>query len=868
LFSQKDALDTTKSSAVLYGEALREINQEGIKNSTADVTKLQLLRDILTDTTKSQQTRTAALKEYNSIADKANQIDESQINNLNLINDKISTQIDLIEKRGLARAAETIIAQRAEKLLLAQEAADIKVREDTAKEEAASAALNRGTTIIQPKKAPSLKVGDTIRVFNKTTGKMEEVTVTENTLQQFGVASDKFAKDFEKINKENRIKTRITAVPEVVIAQKELDSATAIFRDKIANSFAGDKQPTDPKTKDFRGSKLSGELKDELKLIESERLRLLSIENTSANDIQKVRKLTFDEEVAHLNAVEKINVDALNKKIALLNQKKSLNAEEQVTMAKFREELSGIELDTSQKIQAVEKARFTEQEQDLKNQLDQTIQLAKDASDKIQEDVNSTPFQRAEARLEADNKILAGEELFYQQLLKLNSDFNKQSVVQAQKAIDATKKLIDKDTRELSVATLVDIDTTTEKALADIKTKYDKLKADILKSSKSDADKNAALSLLGKLENIDVNTKQQEGLNKKLETGKKLYDAGLITLKQYEDIYAQANNGQKNLNASIEAGKKNITSFGALLQSNLGKLFGFTEGGDKAKLLGETITQTFATATNAMNTFFDSENQRIEESLSAQQKRIDKQKEQELAQAQTLAQRDSIEKQFAAKREALDKDAFEKHKKIQLAQAQINLAMQLSNLAVVAFAPNPANIATLGVAGAIMYGVQAALAFTNYFLNVSRISSARFKYGGSPDQVPTRGGEFGGRPHDQGGTPFGYKGRHYEAEVAELAVIRTRNASANRVYSMTGTQRQIASMLNVAGGGVSFASGGRRMFDYGGNLGAGLGAPVYVPSAGNTTFISNNTDMLEEMRGMRNDMQSVAEQTSKRIDRH
>jgi hypothetical protein len=241
--------------------------------------------------------------------------------------------------------------------------------------------------------------------------------------------------------------------------------------------------------------------------------------------------------------------------------------------------------------------------------------------------------------------------------------------------------------------------------------------------------------------------------------------------------------------------------------------------------------------------------------------------QQALSRATSQAERDSLEKQYRAKKEAEDRKAFEQNKKIQLQQAKINLATQLSNLAVIAFAPGPANLLTLGLAGQIAYGVQAALALATYALNTSRIRSAQYAYGGA---VPSRGGKFGGQPHSRGGTPFTYRGTAFEAEVNELAIIRTKNAPASNPYTITGNQSQIASALNTIGGGINFQPGAQiKKLDYGGSLGSFLEAPAFRPGSSNVfvTNSSDNTLLIAEIRALREENIRLAQEQSKRIDR-
>lgn len=130
---------------------------------------------------------------------------------------------------------------------------------------------------------------------------------------------------------------------------------------------------------------------------------------------------------------------------------------------------------------------------------------------------------------------------------------------------------------------------------------------------------------------------------------------------------------------------------------------------------------------------------------------------------------------------------------------------------------------TAGGAGLAMYAILSAIAFGRFALRIAQINAQQFEYGG---QVPARGGKITGRSHKEGGVKF-----NYEAEGGEMAIIRTKNAPANKPYTITGTHTQIASMLNRLGGGTNFEPGARlRSFAYG-NLGESLQPPIFVASS-------------------------------------
>lgn len=116
LFDTNSELDEFKKNQKI----VNDINEEAVKGYVAQTTHLEIIRAKLTDTNIPLKERLRLVDEYNKIADKGNQIDKTQITNLDLINEKIDAQITLIKKRAIAKAAENIIAQKAEKLLKKQ----------------------------------------------------------------------------------------------------------------------------------------------------------------------------------------------------------------------------------------------------------------------------------------------------------------------------------------------------------------------------------------------------------------------------------------------------------------------------------------------------------------------------------------------------------------------------------------------------------------------------------------------------------------------------------------------------------------------------------------------------------------------------
>lgn len=121
------------SEAYRAQKILNEVISEAAKNYGNTAGKIDLLKDKLNDLSIPLKERVQIADEYNKIADKANQIDITQLNNLSAINPKIEAQIKLFTKRALARAAESVVAQKAEIVFKAQLEFDTKFPELNAK---------------------------------------------------------------------------------------------------------------------------------------------------------------------------------------------------------------------------------------------------------------------------------------------------------------------------------------------------------------------------------------------------------------------------------------------------------------------------------------------------------------------------------------------------------------------------------------------------------------------------------------------------------------------------------------------------------------------------------------------------------------
>lgn len=813
-----------------------------------------------------------------------------------------------IKERAFAQAAAKIAAEAQAKV---DEVAAIELKLDT---EITSGTLKRGVfggdrirelanlsetelKVIEEATKGVVKITDGTAVFFE-----KDTQRVKRALQNLREDREKTTAAFDKINQKynNPDNKKILPTGRTVDAiQADLKDANEKFekavigskdyielRTKIINlkKELADADAVDPKAKKGT-SGITKAVKDRLSIIESELREELTQQETHIINLQRTdekgviqnritRKLTNDEEIENVNVVRAINIKYLDEKINYLNSRKKLDAAEKLQLATFVKEKADIELQSITKIQEIHNQEFQEMQTVLKNTLDSEIQAVKDADTKIQNSIDATPSQKAQSKLNSDKAILVLYEKYNQDVDILEKNLLQQTTRNSKEIIKEESKLkaaIATSEQDLSISMLDDIDARFDEDIAQIRIKFAQLREEILKSAKSQADKDNAISVLNNTETITIQSKEVVRNTQKRNLAEELFKAGKISSDQFEKIYAALNVAQNSLNETIDKTKLKFNDLQSFLTSKLAGAFKFdvsTEDGKaKAQLLQQTLVDAYSTAKSAMDGFYDAEAAQIERSRANNEKALTLEFEQKKAHAQSQAEQESLDKQFQQRKEANDREAFEKNKKIQVAQARINLGIQLSNLAVIAFAPNPLNIATLGAAGAIMYAIQAALALATYALNVSRINSAQFEQGG---QVPKRGGKFGGKKHSHGGTKFTFQDEQYEAEVDELAIIRTKSAPArNKVFQIVGTHQQIASQLNVIGGGVSFAPGAKlKRFETGGLLGSSLTAPVFISSSTNSnTNNLDNKELLAVIKEQNTKLDRFANETSKRFER-
>lgn len=574
-------------------------------------------------------------------------------------------------------------------------------------------------------------------------------------------------------------------------------------------------------------SRLTGTQKDEFKEIEANMTAAINAEKLKAAEIRKVRDLTADEEIASLQTIAKIELVALDQKIAKL---KGANAEERRLIQEFNLEKTEKEDELQQAIQSVRDRAFDKANAEIKQRFDEQKAALQTQLDLVLDNPLSSQKQKVQATMDFNEKLLEIQRgfNFIQQALEVQY---KQTSIENEReranAILTIEKELTQARSKFPLAKIADIEAQGKLSVQSDLTIINRQRENILNSNASFFKKQKALSILQREERKVILAGELNAEKLALDEYKKAFEERAITEQLYlekYDAYVKKLGELKAELANEESGQnRQSTNLNELIQNNISSLFGFSKDSAEEKLLAETLTQAYSIAQAQMTAYFQQEEALIERSKQNKLELLDAEKQAALDAAQSAEERTAIEKKFREKEFQINKAAFEANKKLQLKQAAINLAIQLSNLAVIAFAPNPMNIATLGTAGAIMYGIQAALALANYALNVGRIKSQQFAEGGQVQPVDAGNGKLSMASN----IPMQPNGDNVLATVRTGEVIL--NEKQQRALGGAATFARIG-VPGFAGGGLIGESINRVMYE-------GAQAPVVgVDGQGNLRF--------------------------------
>lgn len=629
----------------------------------------------------------------------------------------------------------------------------------------------------------------------------------------------------------------------------ELRKTRAELQKRLAEIL--NKEPKIPTFKEYRGARLGGDDKDELSIIESRLKTEMALEDKRFLALQLDHRLTAEEELQHIENIRQIDAKYIKEKILTFENQKNLNAKEKETLANFHKEKLDIELKAVNDSQAIRDKEYTRKANDLKKILDRSISDINLDTTVSSNDQSLTNTQRAQIKLDNDRKILSLQEKYNGDIDNLEKTLNqrtKENTLQGAK----TRQQIIEDSILIMNSRFKDAAESAESIAAQFQASAADQIIKILDGNGSLTSKAREIDKVQRelSRNLLINQIAQQKIE--LELYKKGVSEKLKSEKEYQEALAKLKSSEAQL--AIETGEAQTSAlkkftqalkeFKDTVKEGIFKITKYEDSPEgEAQKQADAIKQSQDTISQALEegyeNYFRNQEDRIDLERDVQNDRLDREQELVKARAQSQAEIDSIDAQYAAKKKEVDRKAGEEKKKLALKQIAIDYALAV--------------VKALAQYGLPLALIPIAASTALYFVQKAGIQSQQFEQGG---EVPTKGGRFGGRRHSQGGTDFRFKGREYNAEVDELAIIRTKNASPNKQYTISGTQMQIASKLNKLGGGVEFRSGATmgRGFDKGGILGTRYPAPSYNYNG------ENLSDYINEIR-------NLAIEQSNRIDR-
>ncbi|GEN74082.1 phage tail tape measure protein [Chryseobacterium lathyri] len=620
---------------------------------------------------------------------------------------------------------------------------------------------------------------------------------------------------------------------------------------------------TDKKTNIDKGSRLTGTQKDRLKDLESVK-----------NDELAVLEKSFLQGKINEEDYIKKSLDSTNKyhdaKIAYL---KKGNAEERKQESQAQLDKFKSQREANDKLFTLNKKRVDDE---LKNEED-SLQRKRDL-------VINSPFSSELEKLEAEKlfyKESTDAQIAYnQKMLDLQSEYSKGSVEEFNNLMRQLKEKLDAENRntleyriKVTAVTFNVIDRTSEemKNANEIKANSDS-KLVLQNKELTNIQRKIELQKISarlELQNINV---ELGNIRSKIEAydlfimqGKELteieWDKWNALRKQKEELEfqkAQAESNVRVTGAAVPVGAPG-SGVSGLASSLTNKLKNGDDqimlgGKDVSEQLGYAIAQSFDIAQQAMNSYFDMERQRVEESKQLAYERIDLETKQLQRFAQSAAEKESIDRQAAEKKKKADKEAGEKLKKIKKNEARIAFFLELGNIWSTAMQLGP-------IAGPIMGAILSTIATVRFASTMSNIDKTQYKRGG---QFLGKGGKLFGPSHSEGGMPV------YDPntgnKVAEMegmeGIINADSMKDKSTYTVSGTPSQIASKINSIGGGVDWDGGAtmKKFMNGGKFLGSNLQPPVfrsYYEDSNSST--QNNNANFERLDRIEQSIEELAE---------
>ncbi len=547
------------------------------------------------------------------------------------------------------------------------------------------------------------------------------------------------------------------------------------LRDELEHSF----KMMDKDAYKYKGSRLSGGETNGMKLANAERDNKLTALKTAYMEEDALKKTyngrMIDNERTYLEESQKIEQAAIQQKIETIV---GSNPAEQQARAKLH-----LEMLESQK--KYNDKYFQIDAEGLNARLEQQKTEAKIKMEAVTDTNKSTDYEKATAKEDYYSHLVTYYQDYMSRMDDLDQKYHKTSAKNAAKRAKVLQEIehkhnmsVEQMNREAVNQAYKYIQNKEKDSLLKLtKSRIEATRKAIADPTTGPGKKKDIMERISQRSELDMLAVSDNTIDKELKATERLYGKKLLNAREYHDKLKELNeralnNEVQRYNLLAEMDARNLEHKRQVMMGGL--------------QVAETIGQSMMQAAAQRDAI---EDRRRDREQDWNRRKLE-------SQVQSAREKDNLDKAMMLEQDRRDRDAAEKQKRRTLQAMAIEYAAAALKI-VAANIWRPDGLAQISIQEGILAATYAAKI---------GLAASTPAYGEGGD-VPGDGGEFGGNSHSRGGTPFMFRGRTFEAEAKELAIVNKRSAQSNKVITLSGTPKQIASGVNAYGGGRDFAPG-------------------------------------------------------------
>ena len=520
-------------------QILSDVFKKSGDNAGEQVATMSVYKTKLNDVSLSEKDRLIVAKEYNKVADDANQIDLKQIDNLDLINGKIAKQIGLIERQALAQAARAKLGEAASALINAQESLQAGLSGTGLTEEQVKKGVDAQSKLSVAILKTQQTTLDGARKIQAQPGIGEKIESDNDKLSKLSLSVPKKVRDL---------------YASVTKAQLDFDHQSSLLNplisvdglttdDKKTGSGAKDKQIQalkDRQSSAFEVYKIEqeGKLRADENDLKSDRVHYLEKLNILEDFVKKSKELLDRQEQNDIALKEK----EAAREIQRLNEEKTGKNGKQI--ARINENIKIVEYNLGQDILKIQAKALDDKAKLIENAAVIRIKIT---DDQLKADeAYYAEFEKADE--DSINKTKERQKKAYEKLLKQEEEYNKKS---AELAKELTQQKIELGLKGegflYSLATSVfqrQLNQNKEQQDAVNQKQQDELKAnDALVQSAEDKANNITIinaRAQAQKDALDKKNRDIETQKAKFERAQQIFEIGISTIKSLALIKANA----------------------------------------------------------------------------------------------------------------------------------------------------------------------------------------------------------------------------------------------------------------------------------------------------------------------------------------